>query len=85
MEALLRMGVNSRGPGGSVLGVGKQWKGDMRRNVTNKEKEQAEVSPAGLQADGVGEGLSVVKDGCPGLSVGHCGRRQGTLEDTVLL
>lgn len=55
MGALLRMGVNSRGPGGSVLGVGKQWKGDRRRDVTHRDKEQAEVSPAGLQADGVGE------------------------------
>lgn len=55
MGALLRMGVNSRGPGGSVLGVGKQWKGDIRRDVTHRDKEQAEVSPAGLQADGVGE------------------------------
>lgn len=73
MEALLRMGVNSRRPEGSVLGIGKQWKGDIRHDVgvpvTNRDEEHTEVSPAGLQANDVGEAVRVVRDGGPGLSV----------------
>lgn len=37
------------------------------------------MSPVGLRADGVGEVMSVVRDGRPGLSTYQCGRRQGAL------